>query len=82
MHVCVHVVTTCVRVHMVLKHACAHMVPEYACVHLVLKQARVHGVPTNARVHMTWPQEGKGRRFVSMALGSAIEYQKQRQHTN
>lgn len=73
MHVCVHVVLMCVHVHMVLKHACVHM---------VLKQARVYGVPMNARVHMTWPQESKERRFVSMALGSTIEYQKQRQHTN
>lgn len=63
-------------------HVCVHVMPTCVHVHMVLKQARVNGVPTNACVHMTWPQEGKGRRFMSMALGSAIEYQKQRQHTN
>lgn len=61
---------------------CSHGAGICMCSHGAEASARVHGVPTNARVHMTWPQEGKGRRFVSMALGSAIEYQKQRQHTN
>lgn len=69
MHVHVHVVPTCVRVHMVLKHACVSM---------VLEHARVHGVPMNACAYMTWPQEDKGRKSVSMDLDRVIEYPKQR----